>query len=664
MPRDQANERHASKLNKLAEKRDAANKDDTTKDDKKIINLSSHDLNNEEVKILKKGLGFAIAPKTVPIENIVCSVEDNIKNLSEEDKDAIRQDCTLVLKNAKPPKNNINKNEHEAIKNLRNNKNIVILKADKGGATIVMNRMDYNTKMREHLTTTGSYKKLENNPISKVIKEVKKAIKASNLDETMKKRLTPSCLITPRIYRLPKIHKEGVPLRPIVNTIGSPTYELAKYVARILGPLVGRTDSYIKDSRDFVELIKEEKIESKDMLISFDVVSLFTKIPLNEAIQVINEVADPQTTKLAEVCLKSTFFSFQGEFFEQTSGVAMGSPLSPIVANLYMEKFEKIALETYPLKPSRWKRYVDDTNVKWPHGKEELDRFFEHLNGISENIKFTMELEENNSIPFLDVLMIRKQDGTLGHKVFRKKTHTDSYLHADSHHHPSQKMGVLNTMATRAARISDKEHLEEEIDHLTRVFKNIGYRDKDIKKAMNKKDRMTRVQNDQTSNLKAFLPYIRGVTDKIAKVLKRKEIVTSFKPLITIRQRMKSVKDPIDQQQGKGIYKVSCSCGKCYIGETRRSFQVRIKEHEADIRNERTRTSALAEHSLKTKHHVCLEDTKILAKEDHYYKRRLREALEIIKHPNNMNRDGGLEVSSFWHPLINQLRDPHRSNQV
>jgi hypothetical protein len=460
---------------------------------KKVINLSNHILKNEEINILKKGLGFAIAPKTVPIENIICSVEDSIKNLSEEDKNAIRQDCALVLKKAKPPKSNISKMEHEAIKNLRNNENIVILKADKGGATVVMNRIDCNTKMIEHLTTTGSYKKLNNNPISKIIKEVKKAIKDSNLDERTKKRLTPSCLITPRIYGLPKIHKEGVPLRPIVNTIGSPTYELARYVARILGPLVGKKNSYIKDSRDFVELIKEEKIESKDILISFDMVSLFTKISLNEAIQVINEVADPQTSKLAEVCLNSTFFSFQGEFFEQTSGVAMGSPLSPIVANLYMEKFEKNSLETYPLKPSRWKRYVDDTNVKWPHGKEELDKFFEHLNGISENIKFTMELEENNSIPFLDILMTRKHNGTLGHKVFRKKTHTDSYLHADSHHHPSQKMGVLNTMAIRAARISDKEHLKEEIDHLTKVFKNIGYRYKDIKKAMNRKDNKTRV---------------------------------------------------------------------------------------------------------------------------------------------------------------------------
>jgi hypothetical protein len=138
-------------------------------------------------------------------------------------------------------------------------------------------------------------------------------------------------------------------------------------------------------------------------------------------------------------------------------------------------------------------RISNKEHLKWPHGKEELDRFFEHLNGISENIKFTMDLEENNSIPFLDILITRKDNGTLGHKFFRKKTHRESYLHADSHHHPSQKMGVLNTMAIRETRISDKEHLKEEIDHLTKVFKNIGYRYGDIKKAMDRKDNRTRV---------------------------------------------------------------------------------------------------------------------------------------------------------------------------
>ena len=178
--------------------------------------------------------------------------------------------------------------------------------------------------------------------------------------------------------------------------------------------------------QDFVsrKIIQEEGIEPKDKILSFDVVSLFPKIPLEEAIQAIKEVTDPHTAKLAIVCLRSTFFSFQGEFYEQTIGVAMGSPLSPVVANLFMEKFEKEALNSYPLKPSRWKRYVDDTNVLWPHGEIELNNFFKHLNNRSDDIKFTMEEEDNGSISFLDVLVTRKKDGTLGHKVFRKKTHT------------------------------------------------------------------------------------------------------------------------------------------------------------------------------------------------------------------------------------------------
>jgi len=123
-----------------------------------------------------------------------------------------------------------------------------------------------------------------------------------------------------------------------------------------------------------------------------------------------------------------------------------------------------------------------------------------------------------------------------------------------------------------------------------------------------------------------------------------------YSPLSSARKE--SVKDKIDPRKSKGIYKIECSCGKCYIGETGRSFQIRIKEHGADIKNERIRTSALAEHSLKTRHHICLEDTKILAKENHFFKRRVREAIEIRKHPSNLNRDNGLELSENWLPLI------------
>jgi len=121
-----------------------------------------------------------------------------------------------------------------------------------------------------------------------------------------------------------------------VNTIDSPTYLLAKFVPGILSPFIGNTNSFIKDSKHFADLIKDGKCDPNDLMTTFDVVSLFTKIPLNEAIEMVKSVTDPQNAKLVEICFGSTFFRFQGEFFEQTTGVAMGSPLSPMFTNLFM----------------------------------------------------------------------------------------------------------------------------------------------------------------------------------------------------------------------------------------------------------------------------------------------------------------------------------------
>jgi hypothetical protein len=79
------------------------------------------------------------------------------------------------------------------------------------------------------------------------------------------------------------------------------------------------------------------------------------------------------------VCHKSTYFIFRGNIYEHIEGVAMGSPLSPIVDEIYMEWFEKKAIETYPLKPKLWKRFVDDTYVVWPHGRDYLYKFKDHM---------------------------------------------------------------------------------------------------------------------------------------------------------------------------------------------------------------------------------------------------------------------------------------------
>ncbi|KAI7815319.1 Serine protease [Rhyzopertha dominica] len=124
----------------------------------------------------------------------------------------------------------------------------------------------------------------------------------------------------------------------------------------------------------------------------------------------------------------------------------------------------------------------------------------------SVGIQFTMKMETNGALPFLDVMVTRKQDGTLGHRVYRKPTHTDRYLHADSHHHPAQKQGVINTLIQRAKLVSEPDHLEEELEHLRRALQKTGYPMAQIEKAINKQPRRKEPEEHIAA---AYLPYVK-----------------------------------------------------------------------------------------------------------------------------------------------------------
>ena len=171
--------------------------------------------------------------------------------------------------------------------------------------------------------------------------------------------------VPPKFYGLPKIHKPDTPLRPIVSSCGSVTYGVAMVLAKILKPLVGKSPHHINSTQDFVEQAKQIKLEPGECLSSYDVSALFTSIPIHPALNIIKDLLDKDTTLkeitvmevgdiilLLEFCLKNTYFSFQGQFYEQVEGAAMGSPVSPIVAKLYMEYLEQKTLSTAPHPPS------------------------------------------------------------------------------------------------------------------------------------------------------------------------------------------------------------------------------------------------------------------------------------------------------------------------
>jgi hypothetical protein len=140
------------------------------------------------------------------------------------------------------------------------------------------------------------------------------------------------------------------------------------------------------------------------------------------------------------------------KFFQQKDGMAMRSSLTPTVSNIFMEHFEKLALDSAQYKPLLWLRYIDDMFVVWPHGPELLQDFLRHLNILRPSIQFTMETESGSAITFLDVLVIR-EEMTLAAKVYRKPTHTGRYLNFNSNHLPHVKTSLIQSLHNRASTI-------------------------------------------------------------------------------------------------------------------------------------------------------------------------------------------------------------------
>ena len=229
-------------------------------------------------------------------------------------------------------------------------------------------------------------------------------------------------------------------MRPIVSSRWSVSYNIAKELAKILKPLAGNTIYSVHNTQDFAKQLKTIKLMPDECITSYDVKALFTSVPIEPSIKIIKQHLEKdkelhQRTSMSvqhiimllEFCLKNTHFVFQGRFYEQTKGAAMGSPLSPIIANLYMEAFEEKAISTSTSPPSLWRRFVDDTFVIIK--KAQKASFISHINSIDENIQFTMEdSRADGSIPFLDTLVTPCPDGSLKTRVYRKPTHTDLYL--------------------------------------------------------------------------------------------------------------------------------------------------------------------------------------------------------------------------------------------
>ena len=457
-----------------------------------VINQSNYKLSETETNLLNKGLKFGTFPDKLDKINIETEFEDFYQQVRPsliQNNDRLEFKAKLMhlyskykstfYHNRKQQQNTFGllKEEQAALHNLSHNNSIIICKPDKGNGVVILNRQDYIQKMEQILCNKNPFQSVDSDDnisnLAKFQQFLYRLKKSGAIQTEIYNRIRPAAAATPTLYGLPKIHKEGTPCRPILASYDSFAYECAVWLSEILTPL-REQPSNIKDTFDFVSRILSSK-PGPNHMVSFDVKSLSTNIPIDFVIDQILEKSFPdkkalfhglthsQFKKLLIWTTKKTTLQFNNRYFKQINGAAMGSPFAPLLSDVCMnwliDQSQKI--ETQPMQLYR---YVDDCFATFEK-RAHITEFYKHLNSIHPNIQFTYELAQNNQLAFLDV-WISNQDGKPAIKTYRKPTHTGLYIKWQSFVPLKYKINLVRNLLHRAYKICNSYSLIHEISKL------------------------------------------------------------------------------------------------------------------------------------------------------------------------------------------------------
>ncbi|XP_018361330.1 PREDICTED: uncharacterized protein LOC108760048, partial [Trachymyrmex cornetzi] len=385
-----------------------------------FINLTDVNIPTEVSNLLQFGNNFNLPDSN----NKVKQIREFIKDIeSSTNKNSNNLALITQIRNIAIPEfhqflhnnNNINNADKKINKMLRfttnwcnNNKDIIFTRADKGNATVALELKFYNNKVLELLSDSETYAVVRKNPSSIIEKNLndmlKKWHKKDYINDRELWRLRSSDALLPKAYALPKIHKEGVPFRIIVSSVNTALYHLAGFIQDIISKNIPSANSKVKNSFDLYDKLTGMALEESEIMISLDVQSLFTNVPIDLAIVGIEKRWDSikEATKIPKTefinaikfILNSTYFTFNGTIYKQTFGTPMGSPLSPIIADIVMEDLEEKALCFINPRLSAYFRYVDD--VFLIASKDTVPQILKMFNEQHDRLKFTIEYEENH----------------------------------------------------------------------------------------------------------------------------------------------------------------------------------------------------------------------------------------------------------------------------
>ena len=500
-----------------------------------IVNLSDIKLSLFERNALMFGLNHHILPQRIDSIGIKADIDSQVRQmcrnnniqLSFDKKNSIREATDRFIHEAVSLCNSKkNRNLHKRLRSLSNNKAIKVCKMDKGTGVVIMNDSDYYKKLDCIVNDTSRFSLIDYNINTEKIHDctlapwIQKADSVSYycrtyikplVDDKLYYRLLPTGSQPGRLYGMAKVHKNNCPMRPVLSAINTPEYHLAKWLESQVKPLLNSRYT-VTSSSVFIDELRQQKPNPTDHCVSFDIKSLFTNVPLREVIDDIANTVFPRGTPpllftkahlpmdekknkntkritktafkhMLNVCSESIFL-YKDAVYKQHDGVAMGSPLAPLLAEWFVSNIENNILESdVSCKPTFYKRYVDDVFAIFK-SEEDRDSFFSLLNTAHPNLKFTMEVS-TNSLPFLDTTVSINKN-RFETRVYRKPTNTGILLNYKSVAPRRWKKSLICCMLMRALRISSNLKLfESELEIIRETFLKNSYPSDMIEKAIN-----------------------------------------------------------------------------------------------------------------------------------------------------------------------------------
>lgn len=559
--------------------------------------------------------------------------------------------------------NNLSSEERYSLKSLKENHDIVIKEADKGSAVVIMNRKDYIEEGQRQLSDGKYYKKLEKPIFTANIPKIEKILTEMHQQKFISKAqlsyLTGPKNIRQRVfYLLPKIHKKpetwpkpGImpPGRPIVSDTESETYRISEFIDFYLNPLSIKHKSYIKNSYEFVQKIKNFATDSNYLLVTGDVESLYTNMNLDRSLKCTKEIlkchpdpsrSDKHLLQLLEICLKNNDFTFNNKFYLQTMGCAMGKRFAPSLANIYLLDFDTKAMNGYKTKPLIFFRYLDDIFLLWPGDVASLIEYEKYLNSLIPDINIKLEYS-HEKISFLDVL-VYIEEGKLKTKTFFKETDKHLLLHTGSFHPKHVFEGLVKSQLLRFKRLSStRDNYNQSSKILFKVLSNRGYNQSKLRHMQHEIWFQQESNREKTPNIlpiitdhgefgnlisnkyknliansNCFSNYKIVKAHKTGKTLKnilvRSNIVnnennprhgyrtcgklncftckyhaTDSKTFSSSKNnKIFNIRDSIYCNSTNIIYLITCTkCQTQYVGETERSLRDRMTDHRSKVKN-------------------------------------------------------------------------------